>query len=257
MQHTDFRFLLDPGLGVELLASAGDTADYPWHSHVSSYVLGRVRRGEVTLHKRHNTREATQTLRTGEIFILNPHEAHRLSASKPYALLNLCVDAQTLAASGSAEIVAGRLSAQRRDGWLCASECAALAEALKRVAKIGTAAVAKDNALDELKALLETRLEENLSLDELAARTGLDKFQIIRRFRARYGLTPHHFQMQNRIRHVRRACLTAASLTDLALLAGFYDQSHFIREFRKATGLTPSQYRHAGRILPPHITPKT
>jgi AraC-like DNA-binding protein len=247
MRHTDFRFILDPELGVELLASAGYAADYPWHSHVSTHVLGLVRRGTMTLQKRCNTRETGQTLHAGELFILRPHEAHRLASSRPYALLNLCVDAQTLATPGNTEVIAGRLSALCRDGWLHDPEYAALMAAFERI----TAAPTRNNVLDELRAFLETHPEENLSLDDLAKRIRLDKFQLIRRFRAHYGLTPHRFQMQNRLRHARRACLSATSLTDLALLAGFYDQSHFIREFRRATGMTPGQYRRAGRILPP------
>jgi|GEM_PF-998213 AraC-type DNA-binding domain-containing proteins len=248
MRHIDFHFVLDPELGVELLTSAGHTADYPWHSHVSSHVVGLIRRGTVTLHKRCHAREIGQVLSTGEVFILNPHEAHRLSASRPYALLNLCVDAQTLATSDSMEIVAGRLSALCHDGWLHDPECTALMTALGRAPQVMPAG---NSALDELRAFLETYPEEHLSLDEMAGRIRFDKFRLIRRFRAHYGLTPHRFQMQNRLRRARRACLCATSLTDLALLAGFYDQSHFIREFRKATGMTPSQYRQAGRILPP------
>jgi AraC-like DNA-binding protein len=245
MKHADFRFVLDPGLGVELLASAGRAADYPWHSHVSSCVFGLLRQGTMTLHRRHST----QVLRTGDLFILKPHEAHRLSASRPYALLNLCVDAQTPATPGNKENIAERLSSLRRNGWLHAQEYAALAAALERIP--GTATPAENNALDELRGFLEAHPEENLSLDDLARRVRLDKFQLIRRFSAHYGLTPHRFQMQNRLRRARRACLTATSFADLALDAGFYDQSHFIREFRKATGVTPSQYRQAGRILPP------
>ena len=251
MRHTDFRFVLDPELGVELLASAGHTMDYPWHSHVSSYVLGLVRQGTITLFRRRNARETV--LHAGELFILGLHEAHRLSASQPYALLNLCVDAKTLGTPGNMKIIAGRLSALCRDGWLHGSEYAVLTTALE--CTTGTVMAVENNALDELKTFLETHPEENFSLDDLAKRTRLDKFQLIRRFRAHYGLTPHRFQMQNRLRRARRACLTATSFTDLALAAGFYDQSHFIREFRRATGITPSQYRRAGHILPPlHLT---
>jgi len=233
MREPDYHFVLDPELGVELLASAGDRVDYPWHSHVSSCVLGLVRRGAMTLRRRWQAHEAAQTLRAGEVFIFGVHEAHRLSAAQPYGLLNLCVEKH---ASGRMEIIAERLAALCRDGWLHASECA-------------TPPTGND-ALAELGAFLETHPEASLSLDDLSRRVQLDKFQLIRQFRRHYGVTPHRFQMQNRIRYARRACLTATSFADLALAAGFYDQSHFIREFRKATKVTPSQYRRAGRILP-------
>jgi AraC-like DNA-binding protein len=141
------------------------------------------------------------------------------------------------------------LTALCRDGWLLAQENAALMAALERAPAVPMSA--GNDALDELRVFLEAHPEENLSLDDLASRVRLGKFQLIRRFRACYGLTPHRFQMQNRLRRARHACLNATSLAELTLVAGFYDQSHFIREFRKATGVTPGQYRQAGCILPP------
>jgi AraC-like DNA-binding protein len=52
--------------------------------------------------------------------------------------------------------------------------------------------------------------------------------------------------MQNRIRKARKMMLdTRLPLTEVALAAGFYDQSHFIRCFRKFAGMTPSKFREA------------
>jgi AraC family transcriptional regulator len=34
-----------------------------------------------------------------------------------------------------------------------------------------------------------------------------------------------------------------SSLSEIALSAGFADQSHFTRVFRRATGLTPARFR--------------
>jgi AraC family transcriptional regulator len=36
-------------------------------------------------------------------------------------------------------------------------------------------------------------------------------------------------------------------IVDIALSAGFCDQSHFTRTFKRLTGLVPSQYRNALR----------
>jgi AraC family transcriptional regulator len=34
-----------------------------------------------------------------------------------------------------------------------------------------------------------------------------------------------------------------AKLTDVAISAGFYDQSHFAKTFKQIIGVTPAQYR--------------
>jgi AraC family transcriptional regulator len=40
---------------------------------------------------------------------------------------------------------------------------------------------------------------------------------------------------------------TESPIVDIALSAGFCDQSHFTRTFKRLTGLVPSQYRDALR----------
>jgi len=42
------------------------------------------------------------------------------------------------------------------------------------------------------------------------------------------------------------AATTGASLTQLALEAGYFDQSHFSRALRAATGQAPDQFPRAG-----------
>ena len=57
------------------------------------------------------------------------------------------------------------------------------------------------------------------------------------------GLTPHQFQMQNRVRKAQRLLRDSAPTAEAALAAGFCDQSHLSRYFKQIVGLTPGQYR--------------
>jgi AraC-like DNA-binding protein len=43
----------------------------------------------------------------------------------------------------------------------------------------------------------------------------------------------------------RELAETAEPLSEIALRAGFYDQSHFTNVFRRTLGVTPSAYRAA------------
>ena len=77
----------------------------------------------------------------------------------------------------------------------------------------------------------------------MAQNAFISKYHFIRSFKSEVGLTPHQFQVQNRIRKAQSLISEAETITEVALKTGFYDQSHFIRQFEKYVGLTPSAYK--------------
>jgi AraC family transcriptional regulator len=85
-------------------------------------------------------------------------------------------------------------------------------------------------------------------LADLAAEAGVHPGHLAAAFRRHFGCAPGEFARRQR---VLRACqdLTAgdAPLAEIALRAGFADQSHFTREFRRHVGVTPAAFRRAGR----------
>jgi len=78
----------------------------------------------------------------------------------------------------------------------------------------------------------------------LARQAGLSARQLQRRFRELFGVGVKEFVMRARIHASAEAILAgAAPIAEIALDAGFYDQSSFTRHFRRRTGMTPSLYR--------------
>jgi AraC-like DNA-binding protein len=73
----------------------------------------------------------------------------------------------------------------------------------------------------------------------------MSKYVFLRKYRNRYGLTPHSSLTDARIRQSLSLMREGGSLTDIALDCGFSDQSHFIRQFKRYTGIRPSKYRKA------------
>lgn len=65
-----------------------------------------------------------------------------------------------------------------------------------------------------------------------------------RRFTAAVGVSPKRFARAARLRSAVLSYAADMTLTDVAIGAGYYDQSHFVREMRRATGLAPT------RLLP-------
>jgi AraC family transcriptional regulator len=101
--------------------------------------------------------------------------------------------------------------------------------------------------------LVEERLRADLmrstSLAELAELTRLHPVHIARTFRRWHGCTCGEFVRRLRVERAReRLASSRASLSQIALEAGFSDQSHFSRCFKRATGLTPGEYR--ARVAP-------
>lgn len=96
-----------------------------------------------------------------------------------------------------------------------------------------------------------TYLEENYAdptLDNarLAEAAHISEVYLRRLFREAYGVTPHRYLMDLRIK-VARQMLGGSyeSVTEVAERCGFSGVYHFCRAFRTATGMTPTEYTHS------------
>lgn len=98
-------------------------------------------------------------------------------------------------------------------------------------------------------ALAKARIDDDpirmASLAELAAISGLSRFQLIRGFMRSVGLTPHAYVVQRRIDLVRRLIAQGERLARAAVAAGFADQSHMSRSFVRRYGVSPGEYARA------------
>lgn len=95
------------------------------------------------------------------------------------------------------------------------------------------------------KQLIDESPELSWSLSNMARAVGLGRFQLIRGFAHELGLTPHSYIIQRRLELAKRLLRARRSLADIALTAGFSDQSHLTRTFARQYGVTPHQYRLA------------
>ena len=104
-----------------------------------------------------------------------------------------------------------------------------------------------------LRAVVEY-IEENLDagpgLAELAAVARLSAYHFARQFKAATGLPPHQYVIACRVERAKQLlqAATGLSLAEVALRAGFCDQSQFTRHFKRLVGVTPGQFRTPSRI---------
>jgi AraC-like DNA-binding protein len=86
---------------------------------------------------------------------------------------------------------------------------------------------------------IESHLEEKVTIVALAAMAGLSVHHFVRAFRQSVGLPPHSYLLQRRLEQVERMLRdTELPLSEIAVSAGFSDQSHLARHFRRLTGMS-------------------
>ena len=91
---------------------------------------------------------------------------------------------------------------------------------------------------------INSNLSQNISLEVLAELAGLSIHHFARAFKQTVGVPPHCYVLQRRIEHAQHMLRnTELPLSEIALSAGFSDQSHLARHFRRMTGVSPSLVR--------------
>ena len=85
------------------------------------------------------------------------------------------------------------------------------------------------------------------TLADLAAESGLSRFQVLRGFRHAFGLAPHAYLVQCRVNLARRLVSRGMPLAEAALAGGFADQGHMTRWFVRSFGAAPGAFGRAAR----------
>ncbi|KQP15990.1 AraC family transcriptional regulator [Pseudorhodoferax sp. Leaf265] len=94
------------------------------------------------------------------------------------------------------------------------------------------------------KELLHSRLQDDLSVSDIADACQLSRSHFIRAFRTSTGKTPHQWLQAQRVEKAQGLLATTRMpLAEIAAECGFADQSHFTRVFAQAMGATPGAWR--------------
>lgn len=92
--------------------------------------------------------------------------------------------------------------------------------------------------------LIEDRLSEDISLDDLADAVGRSTFHFSRQFKSEFGIAPYAYVIRKRVAKAQKMLRQGNTAHKVvALECGFADQSHFCRTFRNVIGTTPAKYQ--------------
>jgi AraC-like DNA-binding protein len=113
-------------------------------------------------------------------------------------------------------------------------------------ARAGRAPEVPAKRLGAVRDYILDNLSADLSLEDIAGVAQLSPSQLVRSFRAEFGVSPHRFLTAKRVAEAKRLLETSRlPVTDIAMALGFASPSHFSATFRRVTGVTPSGFRAA------------
>lgn len=95
-----------------------------------------------------------------------------------------------------------------------------------------------------LREHIDDNIDQRISVEALAKQANLSVCYFVRAFKQSVGVTPHDYLIRRRVeRTMELLSGTDMSLSEIALAAGFADQSHCARRFRQHVGMSPRGYR--------------
>ncbi|HET7112109.1 MAG TPA: AraC family transcriptional regulator, partial [Pyrinomonadaceae bacterium] len=107
-----------------------------------------------------------------------------------------------------------------------------------------TMPVREPSWLMQLREMLHGQFNDPLHLVEIAQTVGVHPTHLARTFKKHYRTTVGEYVRRLRLDWAtRQLSETEASIAEIALAAGFYDQSHFSHLFKEHTGFTPAEFR--------------
>jgi AraC-like DNA-binding protein len=102
--------------------------------------------------------------------------------------------------------------------------------------------------LAALRARIELEPGLPWSTESMARASGVSVSRLHALFREELDTTPHAWLLEQRLAKAREwLATTDASIAEIALRAGFSEQSALTRALRKASGMTPAAYRRQHR----------
>ncbi|QSF43768.1 helix-turn-helix domain-containing protein [Paenibacillus tianjinensis] len=89
---------------------------------------------------------------------------------------------------------------------------------------------------------IDNHLQLNLSLEQIAAELGIDKYYLSHMFKQQTGGTIYRYVLLKKIALAKQLLTAGTSVSDTCYQTGFNDYANFIRTFKNITGVPPGKY---------------
>ncbi len=254
---------------LEGLTASFRSHRYPLHSH-ETYVVGLIVAGCES----YRLRGVRHYAGPGEICLVNPGEVHDGEPAGEGYAYRMTYPSEALLAAIAAEwsgvdavaapsfhsgvlrdpaladaLLAAHRLLERAPDSLAGEEAMlrAYGALIERHAdgRGPSAAPGHGAAVRRVAEFLESAIDRDPDLSEIAAVAGLSRHHLVRLFRRETGLTPHAYLTDARVRAARRRLAAGEAPADVAAACGFFDQSHLSRCFKARIGVAPGAFRRA------------
>jgi AraC-like DNA-binding protein len=251
--------------GLELLHATFITHSFPPHTH-EGYVIGVVEGGVEMFRREKELHYAS----VNKVILVNPNQMHTGCAGVPEGWTYRTLYPTLEQMQGAALEIFGKefvpyfskaviddteLAGQLRRFHRAAAQgtrleqdstfTSMLATLVNRHAdtKLRPDPIGQEHkAVSVAKKFLETHPASGMSLEDLSHLTKLSSFHLLRVFKRDMGVSPHAYQIQQRICLAKQLLRDGNVLAEVALKTGFHDQSHMGLHFKRLVGVTPKQF---------------
>lgn len=251
---------------LDLLRARYIRHTFPRHSH-EGYVFGAVTHGVEDVDLPGGTVHAGP----GSVVMINPEVPHTARAGVPegwvYATLYPSAEAvnaiaadmtnlrgtvgftETSVADPYAARLIGEVHRAAEEGNALAADSVLRVLVTRLLTRHGSvlptpapgAAGARNAA--RARAVLESRMSQPPTLEALATELGTSPFALLRAFKKQYGMPPHTWLTDARVRRARRMLDAGTAPAAAAAAVGFTDQPHLNRHFTRIVGVPPGAYQ--------------
>lgn len=104
----------------------------------------------------------------------------------------------------------------------------------------------KENLIEEILEEIHEKWNQNIDLQELAAKRNVSYIWFRKNFKELTGTSPNQYQLMLKIRKAEQQILhSSLTLSEIAYNSGFESESYFSRIFKQKMGYKPSELRKA------------
>lgn len=112
---------------------------------------------------------------------------------------------------------------------------------------IASKEIPKDYHQDELpiknaKDILQSIEGNSFRLEEVSSLLNLSKFQFIRKFKAKTGITPYQYFLNAKVEQARKSLGKNKDVYQTVVECGFFDLTHLNKHFKSIYGITAHEY---------------
>ena len=101
-----------------------------------------------------------------------------------------------------------------------------------------------DQRVQQVIILMEDRLDQHLSVTDLAKAVNLSPWRLCHIFKSETNVAPLQYLRALRMEHAKKLLETTfLSVKQVMTEVGVTDESHFVRDFKATYGVSPTRFR--------------